>query len=189
MSSFLTIQSQGLSADVLSVAIHPQFNTIISLCVLGNKSSLEGLWANLCMNHPFSLSGYPNARWPQSKTLTLRPIRYQWPNSTISTMLWIPEHACPKFLTPEHPAYLLLAHPPTTEPPPTFFALLNTLLSCPLHHQWADPLWQWGLEAEWITPLIGHHMVGWEIAPSRDECIRWIQQSLRQGTLPIPQAA
>lgn len=85
----------------------------------------------------------------------------------------------------DRPDFLLLAQP-GENPEPRHYQFLDRRLPLPLHHSWADWLWNRGLIAEEIIPLHCRGLQAWRCQPEEAQLAAELSQAVAAGRLPRP---
>lgn len=164
-------QQPGLSLRVLSL--------------IARESSMRAIRANMSLGHLVDIEGVGLLSWPRPSDLEIQSFHRRLPSGLISS-LWIPKTATAYGIEPNQPAYLISPHATDPTIPSGFIPLLDRLLPFPVLASWAEALWQFGLEVEWITPLIGHRLHAWEVHPPRRAVQDFITTQLQARALPVP---
>ncbi len=170
-SSAYQDQQPGLSLRVLSL--------------IARESSMRAIRANMSLGHQVDIEGVGLLSWPRPSDLEIQSFHRRLPSGFISS-LWIPKTATAYGIEPNQPAYLISPHGTASTIPSGFIPLLDRLLPFPVLAAWAEALWEFGLETDWITPLIGHRLHAWEVHPPRPVVQDFITTQLRARTLTVP---
>jgi hypothetical protein len=167
-------QQPGLSLRVLSL--------------IARESSMRAIRANMSLGHEVEIDEVGLFSWPRPSDLEIQSFHRRLPSGLISS-LWIPKTATAFGIEPNQPAYLISPHGTAHTIPSGFITLLDRLLPFPVLASWAEALWQFGLEADWITPLIGHRLHAWEVHPPRRAVQDFLTTQLQARALPVPASA
>jgi hypothetical protein len=170
-SSAYQDQQPGLSLRVLSL--------------IARESSMRAIRANMSLGHQVDIEGVGLLSWPRPSDLEIQSFHRRLPSGFISS-LWIPKTATAYGIEPNQPAYLISPHGTASTIPSGFIPLLDRLLQFPVLAAWAEALCEFGLETDWITPLIGHRLHAWEVHPPRPVVQDFITTQLRARTLTVP---
>lgn len=170
-SSAYQNQQPGLSLRVLSL--------------IARESSMRAIRANMSLGHQVEIDEVGLLSWPRPSDLEIQSFHRRLPSGLISS-LWIPKTATAYGIEPNQPAYLISPHGTASTIPSGFIPLLDRLLPFPVLASWAEALWEFGLEADWITPLIGHRLHAWEVHPPRLVVQDFITTQLQARTLTVP---
>ena len=155
------------------------------LSLIARESSMRAIRANMSLGHQVDIEGVGLLSWPRPSDLEIQSFHRRLPSGLISS-LWIPKTATAYGIEPNQPAYLISPHGTAPTTPSGFIPLLDRLLPFPVLAAWAEALWEFGLEAEWIIPLIGQRLHVWEVHPPRRVVQHFISTQLQARALPVP---
>jgi hypothetical protein len=155
------------------------------LSLIARESCMRAIRANMSLGHQVDIEGVGLLSWPRPSDLEIQSFHRRLPSGLISS-LWIPKTATAYGIEPNQPAYLVAAGDTVPAPPSGFIPLLDRLLPFPVLASWAEALWRFGLETEWITPLIGHRLHVWEVHPPHRVVQDFITTQLQARALPVP---
>ncbi len=149
---------------------------------------MRAIRANMSLGHQVDIEGVGLLSWPRPSDLAIQSFHRRLPSGLISS-LWIPKTAMAYGIETNKPAYLIDRGRTVSTTPSGFVALLDRLLPYPILAPWAEALWEFGLETEWIIPLIGHRVQAWEVHPPRTVVQDFISAQLQARALPVPGSA
>lgn len=155
-----------------------------ALSLIARESSMRAIRANMSLGHQVEIDGVGLLSWPRPSDLEIQSFHRRLPSGLMSS-LWIPKTATAYGIEANKPAYLIAPRGTVTTTPAGFIPLLDRLLPFPILAPWAEALWQFGLEAGWVTPLIGHRLHAWEIHPPRSVVQDFITTQLQAHALPV----
>jgi hypothetical protein len=159
------------------------------LSLIARESSMRAIRANMSLGHQVDIEGVGLLSWPRPSDLEVQSFHRRLPSGLISS-LWIPKTATAFGIEPNQPAYLICS---SVISPPRFRPASSRCSTGCCHSRfsraWAEALWQFGLEADWITALIGHRLHAWEVHPPRRTVQDFITTQLQARALPVPASA
>jgi hypothetical protein len=181
------LRVNGFDALIESYA-YQDLQSCLSLRVLSlvaRESSMRAIRANMSLGHQVDIDGVGSLSWPRPSDLEIQSFHRRLPSGLISS-LWLPKRATAYGIEPNKPAYLIAPGGTVPATPSGFIPLLDRLLPFPILAPWAEALWQFGLEAGWISRLNGHRLQAWEVHPPRTAVQEFITTQLQARALPVP---
>ena len=144
------------------------------------KRNTESVWLRPETNdedlEAFSALRMDVSRPWRSRTMRL-PESKAWHTLVYSTMLEFNQ---------DEPSFVLLADPGTVSAVDKHLQFLNRRVALPVHPSWKDWLWERGLTAGEIKPLLTTGVSAWECTPDHNELKADITAAIQEGLLTVP---
>jgi len=170
---------EGLEAHCLGYVLdNRSYGQAIYLSLVGFRTAVRGIWAALMGN-----------RWLEvdERSIHRAAVKYQrittrLPEQGLDHLVLIHPQATLEFVEPGMPFYVLSKG---KEPPlPRFIAMLDKTTRAPLLPQWAETLWESGIENELIETMeASRGTFAWHVTAQDDAWLKVIQESIGLGRL------
>ena len=189
-----TVSANGFSATADAFARDPDSEGLWFLSMVGAQSALKAIWAALLKRPPESAHLLAGA---DGLALSGGFLRCEVPHETIGTwttkMARLPVsggwHALVYTRMAEYAferdGFLLLA-PGEEEAPALHHRFLDRRSPLPLHHSWAEWLWERGLAEGEISRLQSAGIAAWRCAPAAEALRDDLAAAVAAGTLTLP---
>ena len=189
-----TITAGGFSATVDAFASDPEQNQLWFVSMVGAQTSLKAIWAALLNSPPqpaflikgaadgIHEGGYESYQIPESSIGTWKTKIARLPQAGAWHAMVYTQMAELSF---ERDAFLLLT-PDAAEAPALHLRFLNQRSELPLHHSWADWLWEHGLDSGAIRPLKSEGLHAWSCYHDPDLLESELSAAVKYGALKLP---
>ncbi|MCY4617253.1 MAG: hypothetical protein OXD50_01680 [Chloroflexi bacterium] len=189
-----TITAGGFSATCDAFASDPEQNHLWFVSMVGAQTSLKAIWAALLNSPPqpaFLIKGaaddvheggYERCQIPEHSIGTWKTTIARLPQAGAYHAMVYTQMAELSF---ERDAFLLLT-PDASEAPALHLRFLNQRTELPIHHSWADWLWEQGLEHEAIRPLKSVGLNAWSCYHDPQLLETELSAAVRYGALKLP---
>ena len=189
-----TITAGGFSATCDAFATDAEQNHLWFVSMVGAQTSLKAIWAAL-LNSPPSPAflikgavddlhegGYERCQIPEHSIGTWKTKIARLPQAGAYHAMVYTQMAELSF---ERDAFLLLT-PDASAAPALHLRFLNQRTELPIHHSWADWLWQQGLENEAIRPLKSAGLHAWSCYHDPQQLETELSAAVKYGALKLP---
>ncbi len=189
-----TITAGGFSATCDAFASDPEQNQLWFVSMVGAQTSLKAIWAALLNSPPqpafliqgaaddLHEGGYERCQIPEQSIGTWKTKIARLPQAGAYHAMVYTQMAELSF---ERDAFLLLT-PDAADAPALHLRFLNQRTELPIHHSWADWLWQQGLEHEAIRPLKSVGLNAWSCYHDPQQLETELSAAVRYGALKLP---
>ena len=189
-----TITAGGFSATCDAFASDPEQNQLWFCSMVGAQTSLKAIWAAL-LNSPPSPAflikgavdelhegGYERCQIPETSIGTWKTKIARLPQAGAYHAMVYTQMAELSF---ERDAFLLLT-PDASDAPALHLRFLNQRTELPIHHSWAEWLWEQGLDSEAIRPLKSEGLHAWYCHHDPLGLEAELSAAVRYGALGLP---
>ncbi|HAL61322.1 MAG TPA: hypothetical protein DCP08_02820 [Chloroflexi bacterium] len=170
---------EGLEAHCLGYVLdNRSYGQLIYLSLVGFRTAVRGIWAALMGNRWLEVDG----RSIHRAAVKYQRITTRLPEQGLDHLVLIHPQATLKFIEPGKPFYVLSD---TQEPPlARFLAMLDKTTRVPLLPQWANTLWESGIETELIETIEATRgTFAWRVSAQDDTWLKVIQEGIDLGRL------